>query len=85
MSFPLSIITPQGESFNGQADSVTLPGLAGDFAVLTGHAPIVYALKSGKINITQAGQILNFTIDSGVCEVNAAHACLILADNISQA
>lgn len=47
----LSIVTPNGEIFNGDVKSVTLPGKEGEFGVLPSHASLVSALTVGVIEI----------------------------------
>jgi len=47
----LSIVTPNGEIFNSDVKSVTLPGKEGEFGVLPGHASLVSSLTVGVIEI----------------------------------
>jgi len=47
----LSIVTPNGEIFNSDVKSVTLPGKEGEFGVLANHASLVSALTVGVIEI----------------------------------
>ncbi|MCD4758111.1 MAG: F0F1 ATP synthase subunit epsilon [Arcobacteraceae bacterium] len=47
----LSIVTPNGEIFNKEVKSVTLPGKEGEFGVLPGHASLVSSLTVGVIEI----------------------------------
>ena len=47
----LSIVTPNGEIFNNEVKSVTLPGKEGEFGVLPGHASLVSSLTVGVIEI----------------------------------
>ena len=47
----LSIVTPNGEIFNSDVKSVTLPGKEGEFGVLPSHASLVSALTVGVIEI----------------------------------
>ena len=41
----LDIVSPDKEIFNGEVDSVTLPGTLGSFTILSKHAPIVSSLS----------------------------------------
>ena len=45
----VEIITPEKSVFNGEANSVSLPGSNGVFQVLNNHAPIISSLKKGEI------------------------------------
>ena len=48
----LEIISPEATLFNGEVDSVKVPGSAGDFQMLNNHAPIVSTLKKGIVKIS---------------------------------
>ena len=55
----LSIVTPNGEIFNDDVKTVTLPGKEGEFGVLPGHSSLVSSLTVGvivieKMNSTEA-------------------------------
>ncbi len=47
----ITVLTPDRELFSGQAASVKVPGVLGQFQVLRNHAPIVSALEKGKITV----------------------------------
>jgi len=47
----LSIVTPNGEIFNSDVKSVTLPGKEGEFGVLPSHSSLVSSLTVGVIDI----------------------------------
>ena len=66
----LEILTPTGKSYSGEAVGVQLPGLTGSFEVLNNHAPLVSALKAGKLKILlEKNQQSYFDIESGFVEV----------------
>ena len=50
----LSIVTPNGEIFNDDVKTVTLPGKEGEFGVLPGHSSLVSSLTVGVIIIEKA-------------------------------
>ena len=37
----IQILTPEKTVFDGEAESIALPGVSGGFEVLKGHAPIL--------------------------------------------
>ena len=45
----LEILTPEKKIFSGEVYGVQLPGITGSFEVLDKHAPMVGALKAGKL------------------------------------
>ena len=47
----LEIVSPEATLFSGEVDSVTVPGVNGEFEMLKDHAPIVSILKEGTIRI----------------------------------
>jgi F-type H+-transporting ATPase subunit epsilon len=47
----LSIVTPNGEIFNSDVRSVTLPGKEGEFGVLPNHSSLLAVLSVGVIEI----------------------------------
>lgn len=65
----LRIITPSEALFEGEVESVTLPGTAGSFSVLDMHAPIISSLDSGKISVKTANGTQEYALNSGFVEV----------------
>ncbi|WP_225036685.1 F0F1 ATP synthase subunit epsilon [Winogradskyella sp. SM1960] len=47
----LEIVSPEATLFSSEVDSVVVPGVNGEFEMLTNHAPIVSLLKEGIIRI----------------------------------
>ena len=47
----LEIVTPESIIYKGDVVSVTLPGLNGQFQLLSNHTDIISALKSGEVRI----------------------------------
>ncbi len=66
----LEILTPEKKIFSGEVYGVQLPGITGSFEVLDKHAPMVSALKAGKLKVlTDKSSTTSFTIQSGFVEV----------------
>ena len=49
--FHVTILNPKHVIFDGEAESVFLPGDQGEFEILTHHAPIVSLLEPGEVKI----------------------------------
>ena len=45
----LEIVSPEATLFAGEVNSVTVPGINGEFQMLKDHAPIVSLLQNGKV------------------------------------
>ncbi len=79
----LEILTPDKTVFQGEATSVTVPGVSGAFEILNNHAPIISTLQDGKL-IIRGGTIKEetFIIKGGVVEA-ADNKVTVLAEGIS--
>lgn len=47
----LEIVSPEATLFTGEVTSVAVPGVNGEFQMLSNHAPIVSLLQEGKVII----------------------------------
>jgi F-type H+-transporting ATPase subunit epsilon len=79
-SLPFELVSPERLLVSEQVESVTAPGLEGDFTVLAGHAPLIALLRPGFVIVTPAsGAVRRLYIRGGFAEVNPA-GLTILAD-----
>ena len=69
-TFKLEITAPSKPIFRGEVNAVILPGESGTLGILKGHAPLLAALKNGKIRVKIAGGEKAFDIESGFVEAN---------------
>lgn len=67
----LEILTPERKLFSGDVYGVQLPGISGLFEVLNRHAPLVSALKAGRLKVLKdkANDSLYYDIQGGFVEV----------------
>ncbi|MCC5946247.1 MAG: ATP synthase F1 subunit epsilon [Bernardetiaceae bacterium] len=78
----LEIITPVEKVYEGQVESVQMPGSQGSFEVLENHAAIVSSLEEGTVLIRKASDTENIDISGGVVEVLNNHI-VILAESVT--
>ena len=64
----LEILTPEKKLYSGAASSVILPGVDGSFQLLDKHAPIISALKAGKVEYKTDSGTQVLSIVSGFAE-----------------
>jgi F-type H+-transporting ATPase subunit epsilon len=68
--FSVSVVTPEGAAFEGDAEMVIVPGAAGEIGVLARHAPLVALLKAGSTRVhTSDGQVQEFATGPGFFQV----------------
>jgi F-type H+-transporting ATPase subunit epsilon len=78
----LEIITPETSVFDGEVDTVILPGKNGQFQLLKDHAPMVSTLAKGELIYEVAGKKESMIVDGGVIEVSK-NKVLVLAEAIA--
>ena len=67
----LKVISADSVLFQGEADSVELPGTEGTFTVLKNHASLISTLVEGKIVYTNSGNKGEIAISGGVVDVDS--------------
>lgn len=76
----LKIISPEKIVYNGEAESVLVPGTLGLFEILNDHAPIISSLEHGKLEYTTSAGKQELMVDGGFVEVqkNVVSVCVEL-------
>ena len=90
----LEIVSPEATLFAGEVESVTVPGVNGEFQMLHNHAPIVSLLQEGIVKIKgtieldeahkdkftkEGSDRIHLAIKSGTIELND-NKLIVLAD-----
>ncbi|NVK51818.1 MAG: F0F1 ATP synthase subunit epsilon [Flavobacteriaceae bacterium] len=52
----LEIVSPEAILFSSEIDSISVPGVNGEFQMLNNHAPIISTLKEGTVHIHMHNQ-----------------------------
>lgn len=81
-TFDLSLVTPEGTAFEGEAQMLIVPGAAGEIGVLARHAPLVAMLKAGEIRVRTHGQWLSFASGPGYFKVHQDRAIVLVDDAV---
>jgi F-type H+-transporting ATPase subunit epsilon len=79
----LEILTPDKKIFEGEVNSVTVPGAQGSFEIMNNHAPIISILDDGKVVVRSAGKEQKFHTKGGVVEV-INNKVILLAEGIEE-
>ena len=69
MPLQLEIVTPEKLAYQGEVDSVQLPGSEGELGVLPHHAPLVSTLGAGELRLRTGGEDEYFAIIGGFLQV----------------
>lgn len=78
--FRLSIVTPEKTFFDADVSSLIVPGSEGYLGVLSNHAPLITALRPGKIEYKDAASNPHFVAVSGGFLEVSGNVATLLAD-----
>jgi F-type H+-transporting ATPase subunit epsilon len=81
--FSVSLVTPDGPAFEGDAEMVIVPGAAGEIGVLARHAPLIATLKAGstRVHVSET-EILEFATGPGFFQVLQDRAIALVDDAV---
>ncbi len=75
------VVTPAGEAFRGDVESVVLPGSEGDFGVLEHHERFLAPLRIGEVELRlPSGETVFGAISGGFADVSGHHV-VVLAES----
>ncbi|MDI2090984.1 ATP synthase F1 subunit epsilon [Commensalibacter oyaizuii] len=84
MSIQLEIISPEEVVLSQNVDMAVLPGLEGDIAAMEGHAPMIFLLRGGVINLYEGDKITqSFFVEGGFAEMKETQ-CTVLAKEVTK-
>jgi F-type H+-transporting ATPase subunit epsilon len=83
-TFDVSLVTPEGAAFEGEAEMLVVPGAAGEIGVLARHAPLVAMLKAGstRIYLRRDGEVREFATGAGFFKVEQDRALALVDDAV---
>jgi F-type H+-transporting ATPase subunit epsilon len=83
-SFSVSLVTPDGAAFEGEAVMLIVPGADGEIGVLARHAPLIATLKAGstRVHVTD-GDVREFATGPGFFKVELDRAIALVDDAVN--
>ncbi len=82
-TFDVSLVTPEGPVFEGEAEMLIVPGAAGEIGVLARHAPLVAMLKAGSTRVhVRGGEVREFATGPGFFKVEQDRALALVDDAV---
>ncbi len=68
--FELSVISAESKVFEGEVESVLVPGMVGDFLVLSNHAPCISSIRPGFLEFSEGSSSKQrYFVSGGIIEV----------------
>jgi F-type H+-transporting ATPase subunit epsilon len=81
--FSVSVVTPDGPAYEGDAEMIIVPGAAGEIGVLARHAPLIATLKAGSTRVHPPnGEVLEFATGPGFFQVLQDRAIALVDDAV---
>ena len=81
--FSVSVVTPDGPAYEGDAQMIIVPGAAGEIGVLARHAPLIATLKAGSTRVhVSDSEVLEFATGPGFFQVLQDRAIALVDDAV---
>ena len=81
--FDVSLVTPEGAAYEGDAEMIVVPGAAGEIGVLARHAPLVATLKAGSTRVhVSEGDVQEYATGPGFFRVELDRAIALVDDAV---
>jgi F-type H+-transporting ATPase subunit epsilon len=82
--FDVSLVTPEGPAYEGEAEMLIVPGAAGEIGVLARHAPLIATLKAGSTRVHVAeGDVREYATGPGFFKVELDRALALVDDAVA--
>jgi F-type H+-transporting ATPase subunit epsilon len=82
--FDVSLVTPEGAAFEGDAEMLIVPGAAGEIGVLARHAPLIATLKAGSTRVhVSHDDVREFATGPGFFKVERDRAIALVDDAVN--
>ena len=80
----VSLVTPDGSAYEGEAEMLIVPGAAGEIGVLARHAPLVALLKAGstRVHIKRGTEVREFATGPGFFKIEQDRALALVDDAV---
>jgi F-type H+-transporting ATPase subunit epsilon len=69
MTFRLSLHTPEACAYDGEAESIVVPGADGLYGVLANHAPMIGVVRDGLLSVRGPDGHRWFVVGEGIAEI----------------
>jgi F-type H+-transporting ATPase subunit epsilon len=83
--FDVSLVTPDGPAFEGEAEMLIVPGAAGEIGILARHAPLIATLKAGSTRVylnVDGEEVREYATGPGFFKVELDRAIALVDDAV---
>jgi F-type H+-transporting ATPase subunit epsilon len=83
--FDVSLVTPDGPAFEGEAEMLIVPGAAGEIGILARHAPLIATLKAGSTRVylnVDSEDVREYATGPGFFKVELDRAIALVDDAV---
>jgi F-type H+-transporting ATPase subunit epsilon len=83
--FDVSLVTPDGPAFEGEAEMLIVPGAAGEIGILARHAPLIATLKAGSTRVylnVDSEEVREYATGPGFFKVELDRAIALVDDAV---
>lgn len=86
MPIHCEIVSQDRIVYQGDVDSVLIPGAAGEMGILPHHSPVLTTLQFGVVRVRAGGEEQFFTVAGGVAEVRPDQVTILAdaAENVQE-
>lgn len=77
-----SLVSPERELFSGDVEHVVVPGVEGQFGVLSRHSPFMTVIQPGALRILDGGAERRIYVGGGFADVTPAGLTVLAEDAV---
>jgi F-type H+-transporting ATPase subunit epsilon len=79
--FPVEVLTPEGEVFNGEVEMVSTRTTLGQIGILARHSPLLATLEPAELRLYKTEtEVLRFAQAEGYLQVGDNHALVLVEE-----
>lgn len=83
-SLQLEIVTPEGKTFAGPVEGVTLPAWDGELGVLPGHAAMITQIRTGHLHYFENGKAHYLAVGDGFVEITGTKVSILTDQAVAE-
>ncbi len=79
--FPVEVLTPEGEVFNGEVEQISTKTSAGSIGILAHHEPLLATLEPSELRLyTSDTEVLRFDASDGYLQVGDNRVLILVKE-----